>query len=205
MTGGSGVIVTLYNSSTNLSVANTATNTSGNYGFTNIPAGDYYVVFSNIPSGYTASQSNIGGNDAVDSDGLNTGTFSFNGSNNFTTDLGLQAVSCSGSITSNRIIVTCTNPSATLTASNGVSYAWNTGANTSSIQVTPTATTSYTLTITNSAGCKAVTSITISVDQAAPTGNAGVDQTLGCGGGSATVTATGGQVIHGIQVQVALY
>ncbi|MBL0294704.1 MAG: hypothetical protein IPQ04_10715 [Saprospiraceae bacterium] len=190
--GGSGVIVILYNASTNLSVASTATNTSGNYGFTNIPAGDYYIVFSNIPNGYTGSQSNIGGNDAVDSDGLNTGSFTFNGSNNFTTDLGLQAVSCSGSITSNRIIVTCTNTSATLTASNGVSYAWNTGANTSSIQVTPTATTSYTVTITNSIGCKAVTSITISVDQAAPTGNAGVDQTLGCGGGSATVTATGG-------------
>ncbi|MBL0294712.1 MAG: hypothetical protein IPQ04_10770 [Saprospiraceae bacterium] len=73
-----------------------------------------------------------------------------------------------------------------------MSCTWNTGANTSSIQVTPTATTSYAVTITNSIGCKAVTSITISVDQAAPLGNAGLNQTLGCGGGNATLTATGG-------------
>jgi hypothetical protein len=44
----------------------TTTNGSGNYSFTGLTPGDYYVVFV-LPSGYTFSSANAGG-DAVDSD-----------------------------------------------------------------------------------------------------------------------------------------
>lgn len=50
----------------------------------------------------------------------------------------------------------CIGSSATLTASGGVSYSWNTGAKTASITVTPTSKTTYTVTVTNAAGCTAI-------------------------------------------------
>ncbi len=60
-----GVTVTLKSGST--VVATTVTNTNGYYQFANICGGNYTVVVSNVPYGYTASPSNQGSNRAVDS------------------------------------------------------------------------------------------------------------------------------------------
>ncbi len=62
------------------------------------------------------------------------------------------------------VTVTCTNPSATLTATNGVSYLWNTGATTASINVSPTVTTTYVVTATMSAGNKTSDAVIITVN-----------------------------------------
>jgi hypothetical protein len=50
------------------------TNALGEYLFTNLPAGDYTVRFSNVPTGYTSSTANTGANDAIDADASFTGT-----------------------------------------------------------------------------------------------------------------------------------
>lgn len=51
------------------------TDAFGNYMFNNLPAGDYYIRFTNLPAGYTLVAPNVGGasNGAIDSDV--TGTF----------------------------------------------------------------------------------------------------------------------------------
>jgi protocatechuate 3,4-dioxygenase beta subunit len=50
-------------------VATATTDAIGQYLFTNLNAGNYYVVFSNLPASYTAATANVGANDAIDSDG----------------------------------------------------------------------------------------------------------------------------------------
>jgi hypothetical protein len=60
--------------------------------------------------------------------------------------------------------IICSSASATLTASGGVSYAWNTGATTAAILVAPVATTTYTVTVTNANGCAATSTRTITVN-----------------------------------------
>ncbi|NTV64036.1 MAG: DUF11 domain-containing protein, partial [Oscillochloris sp.] len=69
--GVNGVTVTLYRSN-GLQIATTTTSTvagaDGSYSFTNLPPGNYYIVFSNLPSGYAVSPQNIGSDDTLDSD-----------------------------------------------------------------------------------------------------------------------------------------
>ena len=65
--GVSGVTVTLFDGNGN-QLGQTTTNTNGFYLFTDLPAGDYYVTFSNLPLNYTFSPKDQGTNDAVDSD-----------------------------------------------------------------------------------------------------------------------------------------
>ncbi|MBI4931197.1 MAG: T9SS type A sorting domain-containing protein [Bacteroidetes bacterium] len=84
----------------------------------------------------------------------------------------------------------CSGQSATLTASGGVVYYWNTGATTSIIIVSPSSTTSYSVQVANSSGCTAIASVTVTVNPN-PVANAGVDQTI-CSSSCATLTATGG-------------
>jgi uncharacterized repeat protein (TIGR01451 family) len=60
------VTVTLY-SSTGTQLATTVTDGNGNYGFTHLAPGDYYVEFD-IPSGYTVTTQDVGSNDQADSD-----------------------------------------------------------------------------------------------------------------------------------------
>ncbi|MFN5237080.1 MAG: SBBP repeat-containing protein, partial [Bacteroidota bacterium] len=57
----------------------------------------------------------------------------------------------------------CTGASATLTASGGTSYSWNTGEAVAAITKSPITTTSYTVTVTNADGCTATSSSTITV------------------------------------------
>jgi CshA-type fibril repeat protein len=61
------VVVTLYGDKRE-KIAQTQTNASGAYYFTNIPKGKYHIVFSNLPSGYIFTQSQQGENKTLDSD-----------------------------------------------------------------------------------------------------------------------------------------
>ncbi|MEZ4796635.1 MAG: T9SS type A sorting domain-containing protein [Flavobacteriaceae bacterium] len=83
----------------------------------------------------------------------------------------------------------CEGESATLTASGGNSYLWNTGETSASISVNPTATTTYSVTVYQN-GCEATDDVQVTVNPL-PTANAGADQTI-CVGESATLTASGG-------------
>lgn len=66
----------------------------------------------------------------------------------------------------------CSGTSATLIASGGTSYLWNTGANTASITVSPTTTTTYTVTVDDGSGCPASDNVTVTVNTT-PNTNAG--------------------------------
>lgn len=61
------ISVTLYDNN-NVRIATTLTDENGNYQFTNIAAGSYYLHFHNLPAGYTLGQQMQGGNTATDSD-----------------------------------------------------------------------------------------------------------------------------------------
>jgi len=83
----------------------------------------------------------------------------------------------------------CEGESATLTASGGTDYLWNTGETTASILVNPNATTTYSVTISDS-GSSDSDEVTVFVNPL-PIANAGVDQTI-CYGESSTLAASGG-------------
>ena len=65
-TGMPGVVVTLYDASSNV-VGVTTSSAAGAYGFTNLPTGIYFLQFT-PPSGFTFTLQDQGGNDALDSD-----------------------------------------------------------------------------------------------------------------------------------------
>ncbi len=64
--GLAGVTVTLKNAAGTV-IGTTTTSATGAYSFTNLPIGSYTVTFT-TPAGYAASPSNVGANDAIDSD-----------------------------------------------------------------------------------------------------------------------------------------
>jgi hypothetical protein len=68
-----GVLVTLFDATTNLPVATTVTDGKGGYIYNNIAPGNYYLQIGNLPSGATISPQDAGGNDNTDND-FNTGT-----------------------------------------------------------------------------------------------------------------------------------
>jgi CshA-type fibril repeat protein len=62
-----GVKVALYNYNTDEKIATTTTNENGNYEFTSIDIGEYYLIFE-IPTGYFVSLQDQADSDALDSD-----------------------------------------------------------------------------------------------------------------------------------------
>lgn len=83
----------------------------------------------------------------------------------------------------------CTGTSATLTATGGTGFDWNTGEITNSISVSPVITTTYTVTVTGTCGT-ASDAVLVNVTST-PTANAGVDQTI-CSSQTASLNAFGG-------------
>ena len=68
------------------------TDAAGHYLFTQLAAGTYHVVFSNLPAGLSPTRSNQGTDDTVDSDGLMTASVVLGvQESNLTLDLGLFA------------------------------------------------------------------------------------------------------------------
>lgn len=84
----------------------------------------------------------------------------------------------------------CQGDAATLTASGGGTYLWNTGATTATITDNPTASTAYTVTVTNAAGCSDTATITVNV-LAPPVASITGNNTI-CAGASTTLSAQGG-------------
>ena len=66
-TGIAGVTVTLYNADTDEMVAETTTTSLGEYLFTDLPQGNYYLVFD-TPNDYEVSPAQVGNNEATNSD-----------------------------------------------------------------------------------------------------------------------------------------
>ncbi|MFM9948535.1 MAG: gliding motility-associated C-terminal domain-containing protein [Saprospiraceae bacterium] len=85
--------------------------------------------------------------------------------------------------------VICAGQSATLTASGGSTYLWNTGQTDASISVSPLDTTTYSVTATSN-GCTGTTEVTLFVNTTTATATA--DLTTVCPGLSTNITATGG-------------
>lgn len=88
------------------------------------------------------------------------------------------------------VTVNCTNLSTVLSASGGVSYAWNNGG-TQGGTVSPTSTTTYTVTVTGANGCTATDEVVVTADKTAPSADAGMDVTVTCANPSTILAATG--------------
>ena len=87
----------------------------------------------------------------------------------------------------------CPGSSATLTATGGTSYSWDTGSNAAATVVSPTVTTTYNVTGTGANGCSNVKTTTVTV-KPAPTVTAN-SPTI-CVGKTATLTAGGATSYH---------
>jgi len=84
----------------------------------------------------------------------------------------------------------CLGNNTQLTATGGVSYAWDTGELTSTITVSPNTTSSYAVTVTDSNGCSETDDVTVTVNNP-PQANAGTDTHI-CYGTDTTLNASGG-------------
>ncbi len=117
-TGMPDVVVTLYNSSSNV-VGVTTTSVAGAYSFTNLPTGSYFLEFT-LSADFTYSLQNQGGNDAADSDvsPLTGRTELFNlppGTTDTSLDAGLAAIVYGLRITKSSDAVTCLGGGETIT------------------------------------------------------------------------------------------
>lgn len=86
-------------------------------------------------------------------------------------------------------ITICQGEAATLNASGGDSYLWNTGETTQSITVSPNATTTYSVTVFQN-NCEAIDNVIVTIN-ALPNADAGADVSI-IEGESTTLTANGG-------------
>ena len=103
--------------------------------------------------------------------------------------------------TTNNDGIICAGDPATLTASGGTSYTWNTGFTTAAITVSPATTTTYTVTVRDGNGCTDTETRTITVNPL-PNPSTTVTETSGntnndgiiCSGDPFSITAIGGTV-----------
>jgi len=84
----------------------------------------------------------------------------------------------------------CLGQTATLTASGGTNYSWNTGGTNAAISVAPSTTTTYSVIASNSNGCTAAATVSVSV-LPVPTATVSGNTTI-CSGQSTLLTAGGG-------------
>jgi gliding motility-associated-like protein len=84
----------------------------------------------------------------------------------------------------------CAGQSATLTATGGGTYSWNTGVTTNPIIVSPTTSTSYSVIVSNGS-CTSTTTVNLTVNSPVTAGVTSTSTTI-CSGTSATLTASGG-------------
>ena len=94
-------------------------------------------------------------------------------------------------------IINCTNTSALLNGSGGVSYNWSpsiglSNSNIASPTATPSSTTTYTLTATGSNGCTDTDVTIVTVNTVTPTANAGNDVSIDCITTTTTLSGNGG-------------
>ncbi|MFA6923031.1 MAG: gliding motility-associated C-terminal domain-containing protein, partial [Bacteroidales bacterium] len=82
----------------------------------------------------------------------------------------------------------CNGGTATISATNGSSYTWNTGATTSTLTVSPTVTATYYVTGTNINGCTATSFVSVTVN---PNPQVNVADKAVCFGVAVTLNATG--------------
>jgi len=87
-------------------------------------------------------------------------------------------------------VISCANPTATLTASGGDTYVWSDGSTNAAL--TTTAPGTYSVTVSSTAGCSATASATVTGSVNPPGANAGPDRTLTCTTPSVNLTATSG-------------
>ncbi len=117
-----------------------------------------------------------------------TGTNALGCSNTQTLNLTVNSLpSITASSTSTAI---CPGASATLTASGGTSYSWNTGATTTAITVNPLTTTIYTVTGTNALSCSNTQTISLTLNSL-PSIIASASSASLCSGATATLTGSG--------------
>jgi len=203
--GLNGTSVTLYqNNGTEVASTITAnkpdTNEAGYYSFEVCPnSGEYYIVFGNLPDGFELSPANQGDDDTIDSDaGADGRTDSFEvlEEDNLTLDAGLVQP-CTINPTINGDVEVCLGEEATITATGGDTYEWNTGATTDSIIVNPTATTTYSVVVSDStiADCSEELSFTVTVQ--AVSIDAGADVTIEFGE-NATLNVSGADTADSI-------
>ncbi len=117
-TGMPGVVVTLYDASSNV-VGVTTSSTAGAYSFTNLPTGSYFLHFA-PPTNFTYTLQDQGGNDAVDSDVSpvtgRTGLFYLPpGTSDTSRDAGLVAAVYGLRLTKTSDAVSCLSTGATIT------------------------------------------------------------------------------------------
>jgi hypothetical protein len=88
-------------------------------------------------------------------------------------------------------VLTCANPSATLTANGGGTYLWSNGSTSTSITVNSAGT--YTVTVTGSNGCTSIKSAFVTENKTVPVANISPSSAvLTCSNPNATLTTSGG-------------
>jgi hypothetical protein len=88
------------------------------------------------------------------------------------------------------VTITCSTPSATLTATGSGTFTWNTGASSVSITVGPIITTTYTVSVTGANGCISSDAVIVNVNKTPPTINIAGGTEI-CIGATQTYTASG--------------